>query len=764
MTQTLSRRSFLKLSSGAAAAVGLSTIPGTLGALSNNQKALRGSATFVPSVCEMCTSGCTIEARVEDGKGVFIRGNPNDRSRGGTVCARGGAGFNQLYDPQRLVKPIMRVGERGEGKWKEVSWDEAYTFIAKKLDEIKQKHGAHTVAWTARSGWTKMWFHHLAQAYGSHNIYGHEATCPLAYQMASNDVFGSSATDMDWANSKYVITMGHNVFGLHLARARGLMQSMEKGAKLIAIEPRLSVLAAKADEWHAIKPGHDLPFVLAFMHVLINENLCDMRFIEQNCTGFEELKAAVAEYTPEKMASECDISADTIKRLAREFAAAAPHCFFSPGHRNNYTPQELELRRAQYMVNALVGAVDTTGGIRINKNAGFYNKLLGEDDPKAPTLSRPKTPAYPPRPSVPRLDRLDQPDSEFFLASYGAGIGTLVPKAAINELPGIPYKIHGWIIARNNPVMTMTNTETVIEGMKKMDLVVVCDIQVSDTAWYADVVLPDTTYLERDEALVAGGGHNPNYGIGRQKVVEPLGDSKPNWMIAKELANKMGLGEYFPWRDIEDYRLQQVGNNLDLLAELKLKGMKGFGTPLRMQDKKSVANFVKRFPGAAKHVNSDGYIDLPTKVKLYSPKLQEITGVGGLYYEPFKYKEADELYFINGKNATRTNGHTGNNEWMNDLMSEADAWIHPNTAKKLGIKTGDEIELYNKYSTQRGKALVTEGIREDSVFVYMGFGHVSKDMKRAYGKGINSNYLYPSFTSPRSGMDLHVVGVKVRKV
>jgi len=758
----LSRRSFLKLSSGAAAAVGLSSIPGTLGALSNDQKVYHGTATFTPSVCEMCTSSCTIEARVEDGKGAFIRGNPNDKSRGGKVCARGSAGFNQLYDPKRLVKPIMRTGERGEGKWKEVSWDEAYTFIAKKLDEIKEKHGAHTVAWTARSGWNKVWFHHLAQAYGSNNLFGHEATCPLAYKMSSKDVYGSSV-GRDFANAKYIINMGHNVFeGIVISYGRQYMQALQNGAKVVTLEPRLSVMASKSSEWHAIQPGSDYPFVLAFINTLINEGLYNKEFVEKYCEGFDEMKASVEEYTPERMAGECDVSAETIRRLAREFAAAAPHCIFDYGHRVTFSSQELELRRAMMIANALVGAVETKGGYYFPKKAGFYNKYLGENDPKAPGLSKPKTPDYP-KVSFPRIDRIGEADSEFFLAGKGAGVTTLVPKAALNELPGVPYKIHGWFIARNNPVMTYSNMETVIEGIKAMDLVVVVDIQVSDTAWYADIVLPDTTYLERDQELTAGGGKNPSYGIGRQKIVEPLGDSKPGWLIAKELAEKMDLGAYFPWRDIEDYRLQQVGNNIDLLANLKLKGMASFGVPLLMQDKKSVANFVKKYPGAAAHVNEDGLIDLPKKINLFSHKLEQISGTGGLRYEPFKYKEPDELYFINGKAAVRTNGAGGNNVWLNNLMDDAAAWIHPSTAKRLGIQTGDNIEVYNKYSSQRGKALVTKGVREDTVFVYMGFGHMSKDL-RHYGKGIHSNALYPSFTGKNSGMDLHVVGVKVRKV
>lgn len=762
MEATMTRRDFLK-SAGAAGAAGLvwsQTIPGTLGAV--DTKNLKGSAKFVPSICEMCTSSCTIEARVEDGKGVFIRGNPKDKSRGGKVCARGGSGFNQLYDPERLVKPIMRVGERGEGKWKEVSWDEAYTYIANKLEEIKQKHGAHTVAFTARSGWNKVWFHHLGQAYGSHNTFGHEATCPLSYGMAGKDVFGGGM-NRDFAKSKYIINMGHNVFeGIVISYLRQYMTAIQNGAKVVTLEPRLSVMAQKASEWHPIKPGHDMAFVLGFMHTLIFEDLYNKKFVEKYCEGFEELKASVEPYTPEKMASECDIPAETIKRLAREFAKAAPKAIFDFGHRVTFTPQELELRRAIMMINALVGAVEVDGGLYYAKNAKFYNQFLSKEE-QIQDLKKPKIPEYP-KPGVPRIDRIGEEDCEFFLASKGQGIGTLVPKATLGDLPGVPYRMHGWFIVRNNPVMTQANSDTVIKALKAMDLVVCVDIQVSDTAWFADVVLPDTTYLERDQEFTSGGGKNPSFSIGRQKVVEPLGDARPGWRIAKELGEKMGLGDYFPWKDIEDYRIQQVDGNLDLLAKLKKDGSASFGVPLMFQEKASVAAFVKKFPSAAEKVNEEGTIDFPKKIQLFSKKLEKVSKKGALSYETFKYKEDDEFYFVQGKTAVRSNSHTGNVAWLNDLMEHDAVWIHPKSAQKLGIKNGDDVEVYNKFSSQRSKALVTEGVREDTLFAYFGFGHMSKNLKRAYGKGINSNALMPSYTSPNSGMDLHVYGAKIKKV
>jgi thiosulfate reductase/polysulfide reductase chain A len=761
MHEMTSRRSFLKLSSSAAVAAGMINIPGLLRSEEIKNK-YSGNVKFTPSICEMCSSACTIEARVEDGKGAFIRGNPRDGSRGGKICARGSSGFNQLYDPQRLVKPIMRVGERGEGKWKEVSWDEAYTFIANKMDDIKKNYGAHTVAFTARSSWSKNWFHNLAQAYGSNNLFGHEATCPIAYEMAGDDVFGS-VPNRDFAKAKYIINMGHNVFeGVVISYARQYLDAISNGAKVVALEPRLSVMAAKATEWHKIKPGHDLAFVLGFMHTLIFENLYNKKFVEKYCDGFEELKASILPYEPETMAEECDIDAETIRRLAREFAHAAPKAIFDFGHRCGFTPQELELRRAMMIINALVGNIEKDGGMYFSKNAALYNQLIGESTSKAPSLKKPKIPPYP-KVEFPRIDRIGEEDCEYILASKGSGIGTLVPKAALGELPGVPYKIHGWFVVRNNPVMTQINTQTVIDAIKTMDLVVVVDIQISDTAWFADIVLPDTTYLERDEEFTASGGKNPTYGVGRQKVVNVVGSAKPCWMIAKELGEKMGLGAYFPYQDIEDYRLQQVGDNLDLLAELKLKGQASFGVPLMMQESGSVAAFIQKFPTAAERVNSDGTIDLPKKIHLFSEELEKVSKKGGLSYHSYDFKKDDELYYINGKTAVRTNSHNGNNEWLNNLLDNASVWIHPKTADKLGIKNGDNIEIYNNYSSQKGKVLTTIGVREDTVFSYFGFGHISQNLKRAYNKGVNSNFLMPPELSPNCGMGLNVVGVKIRK-
>ena len=764
MTQMLSRRGFLKISSVAAAA-GMTGVPGLLGALEPDKKALIGSMQFTASICEMCSTRCPIEARVEDNKGVFIRGNPKSKGTGGRVCARGGSGFNQLYDPQRVVKPLMRVGERGEGKWKEVSWDEAYTFIAKKLSEIKEKHGAHTVAFSAKGGTETDYLVNFAGGYGSPNTFDHGTTCPLAYGVALETVFGTSGVSRDFGKCKYMINLGHNVYeGIVISYARAISEALSNGCKLISLDPRYSILSSKATEWHPVKPGGDVAFILALINVLISENLYDKKFVEKYCEGFEELKASVASYTPEWAAKECDISAKDIKRIAMEYAKAAPAAMIDYGHRVTYTPEEIELRRAIVIANVLIGNIEKPGGYYLNKGASFYNKLAGEK--VAPEFKKFKLPEFK-KSTFKRIDGIDIADSEFGYISKKRGIYQKILDAAVDEKP---YKLHGWFMTRSNPVMTITNTEKVIKALKALDLVVVMDIYMSDTAWFADIVLPESTYLERDEEFLASGGKNPSYSV-RQKVVEPIGDTKPYWMVFKELASLMGFGEYFPYKNMDEYRMHQAADYPEFMFELKKNGLASVGVPLLLRDKKSVAEFVAKYPAAAPLVTEEGYIDAPLfelktpskKIQLFDPKLEKIAGRGSVSFKPVKMKEDDELFFIQGKTAIHTNGHTANIPWLNNAMPTNAVWIHTDTAKKLGIASGDAIELSNQYGKQKGEALLTDGIRKDTVFAYFGFGHVSKGLKRAYGKGVNGGSLLPHFTSPVVGMNLHTVGVKVRK-
>ncbi|WP_028118109.1 thiosulfate reductase PhsA [Ferrimonas senticii] len=757
----LDRRTFIKGAGIGTAGCALATmLPGTLGALERGQ--LNGSATEVASICEMCSTRCPISARVVNGKNVSILGNAKAKDFGGAVCARGGSGHSQLYDKQRLVKPLKRIGARGEGKWQQIEWDEAYQIIANNLNQIKAQYGPEAVAFSSKSGSNHGFIFHLAKAFGSPNTFTHASTCPGAYAIAAKAMYGGSVK-RDLADSKYIINFGHNLYeGINMAETRGMMHAQtEKGAKLVVFEPRFSIVADKADEWYAIKPGTDVTVALAISHVLINDNLYDREFVQQYVSGFDEFAAEVQQYTPEWAEAISDVPAKDIRRIAHELAAAAPHALMDFGHRATFTPEEFEMRRAIYAVNVLIGNLERKGGLYFAKKASTYNKFAGET--AAPVLAKPGVKDLP-KISAPRIDLVDK---QFAMIAASGGIYQSILDATLEAKP---YQIRGWVMSRTNPMQTMTDRARVVAAMNKMDFIVSCDIYVSETAAYADLVLPESTYLERDEEIADISSKNPAYYV-RQKVVEPIGDTRASIQIFKEIGVALGLGEYFPWDNIETLQLFQTGNNPALLQQLKQDGYVSYGTPLMLREAGMVKQFTKAHSNAVA-ADADGTyashikFNTPTgKIELSSAKVEQLAeGRGVIRYREVNLKKADELFFIQGKTAIHTNGATHNVPMLANLMSDNAMWIHPVTANLLNIANGDRIRIYNDTGSEEGHALVTPGIRPDTVFAYMGFGSKNKELTRATGKGIHCGNLLPHVTSPVTGMNLHTTGVKIEKI
>ena len=756
---SIHRRDFLKGVGVGSVALGM---PGTLGAFSGK---IEGSSKFVPSICEMCSTRCPIEARVDNGSKVFIQGNPFAIATGGAVCARGGSGVSQLYDPNRLVNPIMRVGERGEGKWKEVSWEEAYEYIAKKLNEIKEKYGAHTVAFASKTGPEQTFLNQFAYAYGSPNTFDHGNTCPSGYTTALMSVYGNGGVSRDFANCKFMLNFGHNVYeGMVISYARGITQALENGCKLVSLDPRFSILSSKASEWIPIRPGGDAAFMMAFLHTLIFEELYDKKFVEKYTIGFDKLKESIKDYTPEKMAKECDIPADKIIALTRECASFAPHCMVDFGHRATFTPEEIEFRRSIAIANALLGNMEVKGGLYFPKGAGIYNKIAGEK--VAPIFKGSILPKLP-EPKQPRIDFVDVKEGEFSKIPKNRGVYSKIYECILS---GNPYALKGVFITRSNPVMTVAGSDSVVEAIKKLELFVCVDVYISDTAQYADIILPESTYLERDEQFLANNGKNPGYQV-RQKVVKTIGNTKPSWQIYLELAQKMGYGDAFPYKDMDDFRMKQGYEYPKDMFEIKHKGLMSYGIPLLARDPESVKKFVEKYPNSKQCLDSDNefaeFLKCNTKsgkIELYDEVLQKACGRGGLTYNDPKLKGDGDFYFIQGKTAVHTNGHKANVPWLNTLMNDNAVWIHEKVAKKMNLKKGDKIKITSKNGSQIGSVLPTIGIREDTLFAYFGFGHTSKHNTISYGKGLSAGHLLENTISPVAGNNVHTIGVKIQKV
>ncbi|MBW3166364.1 thiosulfate reductase PhsA [Ferrimonas balearica] len=756
----LDRRTFIKGAGASTAGCALATIlPGSVGAMEPG--ALNAKGEEIASICEMCSTRCPISARVVGEKAVSILGNAKAKSFGGAVCARGGAGHSLLYDKQRIVKPLKRTGARGEGKWQEIEWSEAYQLISDNLNRIKAEHGPEAVAFSSKSGSLSGHLFHLAKAFGSPNTFTHATTCPGGYVIAAKAMFGGKIK-RDLGNSKYIINFGHNLYeGINMSETRGMMKAqMDKGAKLVVFEPRFSIVADKADEWFAIKPGTDVTVALALCNVLIEDNLYDKAFVAQYVEGFEEFAAEVKAYTPEWAERISDVPAADIRRIAHEYAAAAPHAVVDFGHRASFTTEEFELRRALYAANVLIGNIEKKGGLYFGKKAKTYNKLAGAD--VTPSLGKPGVEGMPKA----TAKRIDQVDEQFAMCWSSGGIYQTVLDAT---LQGVPYHLKGWVISRSNPMQTMTDRKRVVEALNKLDFVVACDVYISETAAYADVILPECTYLERDEEISDKSGKNPAYYV-RQQVVDVLGDAKPSWQIWKELGDALGLGQFFPWDNMDALQMVQVKGDAQWLNTIKTEGFVSYGVPLMLREEKMVSKFVESYPDA-RTPDADGtYASALTfktpsgKIELTSAKVEAMApGRGVIRYREVRMKKADELFFIQGKVAIHTNGATHNISMLANLMSDNAVWIHPLTASQLGIENGDPIRLHNDTGSEEGHALLTPGIRPDTVFAYMGFGSKNKELARATGRGVHCGNLLPHVTSPVTGMNLHTTGVKISK-
>ena len=478
------------------------------------------------------------------------------------LCARGGSGLSQLYDENRIKKPLIRAGERGENKWREVSWDEALDYVASKMQEIKQKYGPESFIFTCKSSQTHKLMVNFASAYGSPNCFSHFSSCPITYQMVCEQMYGIAKLKRDFANAKYVVNFGHNLFeGIVIADAKKLAKfAASKDTKLLVLEPRFSVVASKADEWLPVKPGTDLAFVLALINTWIQNGTYDKEFIEKFTTGFDEIVKSVEGKTPEWQESITGIKASDVRRIADEIYKAAPRVIIDFGHKTTTTRAEYMRTKAIMVANAMMGNWEVKGGLFGGKNAKTFNKLVGED--KFPVLKNPDEKFKVPK--VTRLDFAGEAGAHKFV-SRKHGVLMDIDNAILNEKP---YAIKGWFNIRFNHLINVAETMKSIEAMKKLELIVVSDVYLNDMATFADVILPESSYLERDEGIEDKSGLKPAYMI-RNKVVDPVGDTKDGAFIFRELARRMKIDELYTWNDIREFRMQQAGGDVNLLAALE---------------------------------------------------------------------------------------------------------------------------------------------------------------------------------------------------
>ncbi|KMY66767.1 nitrate reductase [Desulfocarbo indianensis] len=693
-----SRRRLLKLS-GAAALGGILGGPGALAG--GRAWAAAPAAKAAPemsrhfSACDMCFNKCGLIARVRDGVVRKLDPNPRYLKSRGMLCARGNAGIRQLYDPNRLKYPLLRKGARGEGKWQRLSWEQALDLAAEKLGKLAKEYSPCGTVFNAGTDTQSVFVHRFAEAYGSYNVISHESNCLISRNRAFLDTFGVVPIP-DTLNCKYIIMAGANRFeALVTPDSIDIVTAMERGCKLVVLDPRFTKTAALAHEYHAIKPGTDMAFFLALAQVLIAEELYDREFVAQRTHGFDKLAKHLRPYSPEWAEKECEIPAADIKRMARELAAAAPAAMVYPGRRSSDYEDSSQIRRSMAIVNALLGNWDQKGGLTLPR--AIKTGSIGFT-----------APFYDNNPE----DRVDAGRAQMMFPEEGSFKHT---RDAVLE--GKPYPVKGWFNYKTNPMQTGANRKKTMEMFSKLEFSVCVDILMSDTAWVSDLVLPAPTYLERQDPVSSFQGSSACSGIVmRDPVVEPMFESRPVFWIVKELAGRLGLGEYFDFT-IEDYRRAQLKDLPQVAKALKEEGVYNDVSPTHGQ-----------------HQGKD-FRTRSTKVELYVDRYLE-HGVDPMpvYHAP-KPVPAGKYRMVVGRNAYISQSSSTNNVLLCELEQENSLWMHPQEAAKLGLAQGDKVLVTSPVGSQTIKARITEETRPDTVYMDSGFGVISKALENVYGKG-----------------------------
>jgi len=709
----LTRRGFLK-ATGA-----------TVGALSLSHELLdfnkwvhanvNAPVTRIPTLCNGCGNRCGIFAFVKNGRLWKIEGNPEANGNLGVVCPKGHGYLHDLYNPDRIKSPLKRVGNNFEP----ISWEQAYKEIGQKINLILMDNGPQSIFWVNYPQPNHLYALRLIHSLGSPHYFTHGSTCYTARNAGWVATVGELPS-VDLSNSKYIMIIGRNpAGGIDLGQVKRIVEAKEKGAKVVVVDPRHSETAILADEWLPIKPGTDLAFLLAMINVMVKEELYDKRFVAEKTVGFEQLGDEIINYPPEWAEKVCEIPAKTIARITREMAQVKPKALIHRGYHGAFGAQYLnsfQTVRALAIANTLLGNINQKGGVYFAQSA-----KLGELQPKHPP------------PDIPKMAKLDGTGvpGRYPLGSYGDGIAHAIPELALRG------ELKAGFVYHYNPLRTNPNPKRVIAGYKKLELLVAIDTVLSETASIAHYVLPESFYLERDEAVdTKHSGKRAQVSL-QQKVVKPLYDTRPGTQIIIELANHLGVGKYFNFNieEANQLRLKPLGVTLE---QLKEKGILFVG-----EEWKEGFNKLETPSGKVEiHCKTLERLGFPPIPRWEDPLVSP---------DP---KDPHSFRLLHGKQAIHTHAMTANQPVLMAVSQRYDMiriWMNKKRGEQLGLKDGDWVRIKSIVGEGKIRVRLTEGIHPSCIWLPSGYGIFSKHLKTAYDVGLSYNDFLPTYFDPTVG-------------
>ena len=647
------------------------------------------------SDCMLCVWDCGIKAHLEDGRLVKVEGLPEHPVSEGYICKRGEALPDYAYSPTRLKNPMMKK----DGKWHNVSWDEALDFCAEKLTAIKDKYGPEALAVFCGSVGVEnielaTFAKRFTNAFGSPNLLSVENICYRTRILARQTVFGRYPLD-DPKESKCIVLWGHNPDG-----AKGMIGDLirkkleESGFQLIVIDPREIPLSENAFNLR-IRPGTDAALGLAMLNVIINEDLYDKEFVEKYAIGFEELVKHVEEYTPEWAEGVTTIPTADIKTAARIFARTSPACIIQgvntlDQHRNGF-----QNSRLLSILMTVTGNINVPGGWvtipRIplgNMNINVEQEALGSDE-------------------FPVFCKLWGRKAAF-------GIATMFPQAVME---GKPYPIKASVVAAANPVVSFPASHLYKEAFENLDFLAVIDPFMSETAELADVVLPACTFLEKGGiSYVYGVVFGEPYAMIHKKVIEPLGDSWPDWKIWTEIARRMGMEDQFPWNSDDEVvdALLEPGEFADKIKSNPLGAYYG-EKQYNFQEKNKLKTPSGKIEIYSQSLKDYGFDPIPVYME---PALSPVS-------TPELLKEYPLMLTSGARCQEYSHTMLRDIPVLRNDNPEPLAQIHPATAEKYGLKDYDLARIVTRNGSIKLRVHTSEGIIPDLVSVPHGWSQAN---------------------------------------
>mgnify|MGYP006140567785 CR=1 FL=1 len=734
-----------------------------------NTREERTADKIVPGGCNICFNCCPVNYHLKNDKLVRVTGNEDDPQWRGKICPKSQFMLQLHNSPERLTTPLKRVGERGEGKFKAISWTQALDEIADKLKDMRDQYGPEALAIFAgtrtgtltRRGYIRL----FTQMFGTPNFGDTEAFCSEAKRVSYQATMGAGGSGNSYTETDLGSAELYVYFGDNQAETRpvhfGMINNwrLKNNARMIVIDPRMTVTATKANQWHGIRPGTDLSLALALAHHILQTDLHDKEFCKNWIAGWEEWRDFLfqKDYSPDWATDIVGIEADAIRQLARDIATADGCVLFASRGVNQHTNGG-QTNRALMFVAAITGNIGRKGGAYFNLGTPVAVAANAPEDRKI-IPSKPKIGSN----SVTWLDAIQHHD---------------------------PYPLRA-VITSNNPMMAWPNQTRVRDAFKDLDLLVHIDLFSNETSDYADYVLPAATGIEKGEISRASEDRRI---VWLDKVLPPPGDAKPDDWFWIELGKRFGFDDVLK----EEYKDPGVFWDEMLINDPAMQGCtqarlhsvqkRWVRVPLPTEDAEEIETLY--LEGTSAHGKPDGH-RFPTgsgKLEFWSPKLDKVLTDMGLSALPEFYADREHLIdipyvaqipadradvkrpFIQSQVLMRPYEIVQPNEnsparqlqargfdmhlitgrppaphfhsWTHYAWQAQEMWpdmyvqMHPDKAAEMGIDDGQEVTVETAHGTVTARTWIYTGIRRDTIFIPIGW-----DSSQPYHPWNSVNYL-----------------------